>query len=132
MTSINTDAQELIQSDFSGRQHLGITVISAQDGNCQLSAKIDESWLNGAGFIHGRVAYALMDSASTYACASKGVRGVTTNGNITYVRGVRAEAVLVASAQVVSQSRRVMSLTATVQDGEEQMLAHGNFLFQLF
>ena len=86
MASINTDAQELIQSDSSIRQRLGITVISAQDGNCQLSAKIDESWLNGAGFIHGSVAYALMDSASAYACASKGVRGVTTNGNITYVK----------------------------------------------
>ncbi len=132
MASLNTDAQELIQSDSSIRQRLGITVISAQDGNCQLSAKIDESWLNGAGFIHGSVAYALMDSASAYACASKGVRGVTTNGNITYVRGARAETTLVASAQVVSQSRRVMSLTATVQDSEEQLLAHGNFLFQLF
>ncbi len=131
MTSISTDAQGLIRSDLSVRQRLGITVLSAQDGECQLSAKIDEGWLNGAGFIHGSVAYALMDSASAYACASKGVHGVTTNGNITYVKGARAETTLVARSQVVSQSRSVMSLTATVHDTGEKLLAHGNFLFQL-
>ena len=131
MVLINPDAQGLIQSDLSVRQRLGMTVLSAQGGECQLSAKIDEGWLNGAGFIHGSIAYALMDSASAYACASQGVRGVTTNGNITYVKGARAETTLVARAQVVSQSRRVMSLTATVHDAGEQLLAHGSFLFQL-
>ena len=131
MVSINPDAQGLIQSDLSVRQRLGITVLSAQDGECQLRAKIDEGWLNGAGFIHGSIAYALMDSASAYACASQGVRGVTTNGNITYVKGARAETTLVARSQVVSQSRSVMSLTATIHDAGEQLLAQGNFLFQL-
>jgi uncharacterized protein (TIGR00369 family) len=72
-----------------------------------------------------------MDSASAYACASQGVRGVTTNGNITYVKGANAGAELFASAEVVSQSRRVMSLKAEVMDHQGQLPAHGTFLFQL-
>ena len=42
MVSINPDAQGLIQSDLSVEQRLEIAVLSAQGGECQLSAKIDE------------------------------------------------------------------------------------------
>ena len=56
---------------------------------------------------------------------------MTTNGNITYVKGAKAGTELFASAQVVSQSRRVMSLKAEVMDHQDQLLAHATFLFQL-
>lgn len=131
MSSINAGAQQLIHSDFSVQERFGISVHGAAEGKCRLSAMIDEGWLNGAGFLHGSVAFALMDSACAYACASCDVRGVTTNGNITYVKGAKVGAELFASAEVVSQSRRVMSLKAEVMDYQGQMLAHGTFLFQL-
>ena len=131
MSEIVPDAQELIGLDRSVRERFALKVHHAAQGECRLSATIDEGWLNGAGFLHGSVAYALMDSASAYACASQGVRGVTTNGNITYVKGGNAGAKLFASAEVVSQSRRVMSLKGEVMDHQGQLLAHGTFLFQL-
>ena len=80
---IESFAQRLIDSDDSVRKRFGFEVVSAADGACQLKAAIDSGWLNGAGFIHGSVCYALMDSACAYACASRQVLGVTTNGNIT-------------------------------------------------
>jgi len=128
---ISPSAQLLIDSDLSVRQHFAINVHYASAGKCELSALIDQSWLNGAGFLHGGVAYALMDSACAYACASSDVRGVTTNGNITYVKGGRSGTTLLAVGKVVSQSRRVMSLTAEVSNAEGQLLAHGSFVFQL-
>ena len=131
MSKIVPEAQELIDLDRSVRERFALEVHHAGQGECRLSATIDEGWLNGAGFLHGSVAYALMDSASAYACASQGVRGVTTNGNITYVKGAKAGTELFASAQVVSQSRRVMSLKAEVMDHQDQLLAHATFLFQL-
>ena len=131
MSKIVPEAQELIDLDRSVRERFALEVHHASRGECRLSATIDKGWLNGAGFLHGSVAYALMDSASAYACASRGVRGVTTNGNITYVKGAKARTELFASAQVVSQSRRVMSLKAEVMDHQGQLLAHGVFLFQL-
>ena len=124
-------AQRLIDSDDSVRQRFGFDVVSAADGICQLRAVIDSGWLNGAGFIHGSVCYALMDSACAYACASRQVLGVTTNGNITYVKGAQSGTTLLATATMVSQSRRGMSLTAQVRDEGEELLAHGSFLFQL-
>jgi uncharacterized protein (TIGR00369 family) len=113
------------------RKRFGFDVVSAADGICQLRAVIDSGWLNGAGFIHGSVCYALMDSACAYACASRQVLGVTTNGNITYVKGAQSGTTLLATATMVSQSRRVMSFTAQVRDEGEELLAHGSFLFQL-
>ena len=131
MSEIVASAKTLIQSDQSVSQRFAMEVHHAADGICRLSALIDAGWVNGAGFVHGSVAYALMDSACAYACASREVRGVTTNGNITYVRGGRGDTALTAQAQVISQSRRVMSLTARLEDEDKQLLAHGSFLFQL-
>jgi uncharacterized protein (TIGR00369 family) len=131
MPMIEPYAQRLIDSDDSVRKRFGFDVVSAADGICQLRAVIDSGWLNGAGFIHGSVCYALMDSACAYACASRQVLGVTTNGNITYVKGAQSGTTLLATATMVSQSRRVMSLTAQVRDEGEELLAHGSFLFQL-
>jgi len=84
-----------------------------------------------AGFIHGSVCYALMDTACAYACASRRVLGVTTNGNITFVKGAPGDSTLLTQATVVSQSKRVMSLTTQVHDGAGALLAHGSFLLQL-
>ncbi|NCF44041.1 MAG: hotdog fold thioesterase [Proteobacteria bacterium] len=131
MSAIVPSAQELIDSDKSVREYFAIQVLQAADGECRLSANVQQGWLNGAGFVHGSVAYALMDSASAYACASKGVRGLTINGTVTYVRGSQAEEELFATAKVLSQSRRVMSLSAEVANAQGQLLAHGSFLFQL-
>jgi uncharacterized protein (TIGR00369 family) len=131
MPMIEPYAQRLIDSDDSVRKRFGFDVVSAADGICQLRAVIDSGWLNGAGFIHGSVCYALMDSACAYACASRQVLGVTTNGNITYVKGAQSGTTLLATATMVSQSRRVMSFTAQVRDEGEELLAHGSFLFQL-
>ena len=128
---IESDAQRLIDSDDSVRKRFGFDVVSAADGICQLRSVIDSGWLNGAGFIHGSVCYALMDSACAYACASRQVLGVTTNGNITYVKGAQSGTTLLAMATMVSQSRRVMSFTAQVRDEGEELLAHGIFLCQL-
>jgi acyl-CoA thioesterase len=131
MPMIDPFAQRLIDSDESVRQRFGFDVVNATDGSCQRRAVIDAGWLNGAGFIHGGVCYALMDSACAYACASRQVLGVTTNGNITYVKGAKSGRTLFATATVLSQSRRVMSLTAHVHDEQDLLLAHGSFLFQL-
>ena len=80
-------AQELIQGDANIRCNFGIEVLSAHQGVCELELVVTHDWVNGAGFTHGSVAYAMMDSACAYACGSLDVLGLTTSGNVTYVRG---------------------------------------------
>jgi len=47
------------------------------------------------------------------------------------VRGSAEGARIRATAQVASQSRRVMTFTTQVIDQEDQLLAHGSFVFKL-
>jgi len=123
--------QQLIKNDKAIRENFGIEVISVQEGSALLELTVVKAWVNAAGFTHGSVAYAMMDSACAYACASLDVLGLTTSGNVTYVRGSEAGARLRATAKVVSQSRRVMTFTSEVVDDQERLLAHGSFVFQL-
>ena len=131
MNKPNAFAQQLIQGDTAIRENFGIEVLSADAGHSELALVVTDAWVNAAGFTHGSVAYAMMDSACAYACASLDVLGLTTSGNVTYVRGSQAGARLRATAKVVSQSRRVMTFTTEVVDDQEQLLAHGSFVFQL-
>jgi acyl-CoA thioesterase len=121
---------ELIQGDENVRSNFGIEVISAKDGSCEVTMVVSEQWVNGAGFTHGSVAYALMDSACAYACGSLEVLGLTTNGNVTYVRATKAGARIRGRAKVVSQSRRVISFSTELVDEQDNLLAHGSFVFQ--
>ena len=131
MNKPNAFAQQLIQGDTAIRENFGIEVLSADAGYSELALVVTDAWVNAAGFTHGSVAYAMMDSACAYACASLDVLGLTTSGNVTYVRGSQAGVRLRATAKVVSQSRRVMTFTSEVLDDQEQLLAHGSFVFQL-
>ena len=131
MVSQSSLAAELIQGDANIHSNFGIEVLSAQQGRCELATLVSSRWVNAAGLTHGRVAYAMMDSACAYACASLDVLGLTTSGNVTYVRGSTAGSRIRATAKVVSQSRRVMTFTTQVIDEENQLLAHGSFVFQL-
>jgi len=131
MNKPNAFAQQLIQGDTTIRENFGIEVLSADAGNAELVLVVTDAWVNAAGFTHGSVAYAMMDSACAYACASLDVLGLTTSGNVTYVRGSQAGVRLRATAKVVSQSRRVMTFTTEVVDEQQRLLAHGSFVFQL-
>jgi len=131
MNKPNAFAQQLIQGDTTIRENFGIEVLSADAGNAELALAVTDAWVNAAGFTHGSVAYAMMDSACAYACASLDVLGLTTSGNVTYVRGSQAGVRLRATAKVVSQSRRVMTFTTEVVDDQQRLLAHGSFVFQL-
>jgi uncharacterized protein (TIGR00369 family) len=131
MKKPNAFAQRLIQGDTAIRENFGIELLSADAGHSELALVVTDAWVNAAGFTHGSVAYAMMDSACAYACGSLDVLGLTTSGNVTYVRGSQAGARLRATAKVVSQSRRVMTFTTEVVDDQERLLAHGSFVFQL-
>ena len=53
------------------------------------------------------------------------------NGNVTYTRGTQEGARLSVSAQLLSQSKRVMTFNARIVDERERLIAHGSFVFQI-
>jgi uncharacterized protein (TIGR00369 family) len=92
---------------------------------------VDKGWINAAGYTHGSVAYAVMDSACAYASASLQKLAVTVNGNVTYTRGTQEGARLNVRAQLLSQSKRVMTFNTQITDERERLIAHGSFVFQI-
>ena len=111
-----------------------MTVEAAHEGVCRLRATVPASLVNAAGFAHGGVAFALLDTACAYALGSLETRGVTINANTTFVKGAAAGSELEAVVNVVSRSRRVATLRGEVfllDDGERVLAAHGSFVFQL-
>ena len=97
----------MLDGDVQIRERFGVVVSRAQEGECDLKLVVDEGWINAAGYTHGSVAYAVMDSACTYASVSLKKLAVTVNGNDLHTGhagwgGIRA-------AKLLSQSKRVMT-----------------------
>ena len=116
----------------------GMSVLRAEDGTCEIEAIVPEELVNAAGFAHGSMAFALLDTGCAYALGSLEVRGVTVNANMTYVKGAGVGANMYAKVEVVSRSRRVASLRgeAYIRSSPEpandlELAAHGTFVFQL-
>ena len=131
MNRPNAFAQQLIQGDTAIRENFGIEVLSADAGHSELALVVTDAWVNAAGFTHGSVAYAMMDSACAYACASLDVLGLTTSGNVTYVRGSQTGARLRATAKGGQPKPPSHDIYHPSVDDQEQLLAHGSFVFQL-
>ena len=128
---IHPSAQEVLDGDAQIRERYGVVVTRALEGACELNLVVDQGWINAAGYTHGSVAYAVMDSACAYASASLKKLAVTVNGNVTYTRGTQEGARLSVSAQLLSQSKRVMTFNARIVDERERLIAHGSFVFQI-
>ena len=117
-------------------------VIRASDGECEIGCIVPETLVNAAGFAHGAIAFALMDTACAYSLGTMELRGVTLNGNTTYVKGAEAGSKLLAMATIVSRTRRVVTLRAEVlladagadsrtERAAGELAAHGTFVFQI-
>ncbi len=125
---------QVISLDQDILSSFAMTVHTALDGVCIIDCVVPQQLVNAAGFAHGSLAFALLDTACAYALGSLEVQGVTINANTTYVRGAQAGSELRGRVEVVSRGRRVATLTGEVTmataDGPK-LSAHGSFVFQL-
>ncbi len=132
--NIPPDLAEVLNQDSGIFDVFGMSVDSAEDGVCRLRCVVPDTLVNAGGFAHGSIAFSLMDTAAAYAIRSLGTRGVTSNANVTYVRGGQGGSKMHARVEVISRTRRVASLRGEVyveEDGEDFLAAHGSFVFQL-
>ncbi len=131
---IHPRVAQALEADQGILQVFGMSVETAHAGVCRLRATVPGALVNAAGFAHGSIAFALLDTACAYALGSLETRGVTVNANTTYVKGAAAGSELEAVVSVASRSRRVATLRGEVfllDDGERVLAAHGSFVFQL-
>ena len=131
---IDQDLAEVLALDQGILDAFGMRVLSARDGACRMRCVVPEGLVNAGGFAHGSIAFSLLDTACAYAIRSKGRKGVTSNANLSYVKGAQGGSELIGEVNVVSLTRRVATLRGEMyldQAGQLGLAAHGSFVFQL-
>jgi acyl-CoA thioesterase len=89
---------------------MGIDVVSVEDGRTVLKMQVRHDMVNGAGWLQGGMLVALADEAMALAiysqlAESEGI--ATISESTSFIRGVRAGAVICAEGRVIRKGRRV-------------------------
>ncbi|KHG64646.1 thioesterase [Thermus sp. 2.9] len=102
-------------------------VLRKGDGEAELRLPVREEFLQGQGLVHGGILAALLDSALGQAVESLGVRVVTAELSVSYLRPVR-EGVLLARGWVVHPGRHLLHAAGEVLlEGKRVAFAKGVF-----
>ena len=102
-------------------QWLGIEVVDAKDGYCELKMPVRKEMLNGFQIAHGGIAYSLADSALAFASNSHGRKSLSVETSISHTVSVKEGDVLTAITEELSLSDKigVYHITITNQDNQE-------------
>jgi uncharacterized protein (TIGR00369 family) len=114
--------------------YLGCRIVSAdeQAGRIVISLNVKPHHLNVLGIIHGGVLSSLLDNAMGLAVmiARPDDKVVTTNLNVHFVSSLR-EGTLFVTAEVVHQSRRMITATGMIRGDGGQLTAMGTGSFRV-
>lgn len=88
-------------------QWLGIEVIESSEGKSVLQMKVKKEMLNGFGIAHGGITYSLADSALAFASNSHGKKAVSIETNISHLKTVHENDLLIATAKLKSISNKI-------------------------
>jgi len=102
-------------------QWLGIEVVEAKDGYCELKMSVRKEMLNGFQIAHGGIAYSLADSALAFTSNSHGRKSLSVETSISHTVSVKEGDVLTANTEELSLSDKigVYHITITNQDNQE-------------
>jgi acyl-CoA thioesterase len=113
--------------DLAGRR-LGVELVAAGPGRCELRMTVQPDMVNSGGTCHGGVIFTLADSAFGYACNSFNRRAVAQQCDITYLKPVAVGTVLTATAELRETAGRSSVYDMTVRNqatGETVALFRG-------
>ena len=110
-------------------QAMGVTVTHATQDEVRCELTIGTQHLQGYGIVHGGVHCGVIESLASIGAALYALpRGQTVVGlenNTSFVRAVRAGAILHAVATPITRGRRTQVWGASVLDEQEQIVATG-------
>lgn len=125
-----TDPQQLAERVVAGmlaQDHfsrwLGLTVSALAPGACTCTMTIRQEMVNGFGFAHGGIAYALADSALAFASNTGGMVNVSIDNTISYPTAVRVGDVLTATACEERRTARLGFYRVTVTNQRDEAVA---------
>lgn len=124
--------QEIEQKLLIGPYHqwLGLKVLSAGEGEIELSAGFRDEWIvnPAGGYIHGGILATLVDLAADWALVAFTGKGVPTlNLHVDYHRPAKGD--LTVKAKVIKRGKLASSAEAWVYDAEGRLVASGRGLY---
>jgi acyl-CoA thioesterase len=102
---------------------LGMEILEAADGRSRVTMPIDESTANALGNVHGGAIFSLADMAFAAASNSEGIVSVGIQANIHYMAACPSSGRLYATAEKVSESRRLAYFYIKVFTPEDKLIA---------
>ncbi|XP_059174991.1 acyl-coenzyme A thioesterase 13-like [Physella acuta] len=105
-----------------------LSVISGGDGLCCCELKVSPKMLNVSGSLHGGVTASLIDAVSTYALMTTGTGrpGSSIDLNISYMRPIKLDDVIVISAKTLNCGKKIAVSTVDISSKQTgKLVAQG-------
>lgn len=112
---------------------LGLQVIKLDNGYCQCSLEIKETFLNVHKAVHGGVIYTLADVAmgvTTYSTLKKDEKAATIETKINYLKPAYTK-ILICEAKVVQKGKSIAVLEAEIKY-DDTLVAKALGTFSIF
>ncbi|MFA3783592.1 PaaI family thioesterase [Melioribacteraceae bacterium 4301-Me] len=118
--------EKMLKSDKFSRW-LRVKIVESKKGYCKLEMKVRKEMMNGFNIVHGGVTFSLADSALAFASNSYGKVAVVIENNISFVKPVRENDILIATAEEQSRNNHlgVYSVEITNQKNEKVAVFKG-------
>ncbi len=110
------------QDAFS--QWLGIEIIDASKGFCQLKMTVRKEMLNGFQIAHGGIAYSLADSALAFASNSHGRKSLSVETSISHTVSIKEGDVLTVATKELSLSDKIGVYLITIINQSNEDVAY--------
>jgi len=104
-------------------QWLGIEKLEISEGHCVLKMTVRPEMLNGFDVAHGGITYSLADSAFAFACNSYNKLSVSIETSISHNKSVKAGDVLIAFADVITQSNKIGTYQVIIKNQSDEIVA---------
>jgi acyl-CoA thioesterase len=118
----NRVAHEMLAKEGTGPAW-GIVVEEARAGYARVSMVVRADMLNGHGFAHGGMIFALADSAFAYVCNGANHASMAAQASIVFLDKVRAGETLIAEAVEVAREGRAGVTHVAVRAGDGRTVA---------
>ena len=102
-------------------------LVSVENKNCILKAKITETSVNPYGFPHGGFIFGLADTAAGVAARSEGRKAMTVSADIDYLHASKGSE-LTAEAICIKDGKTISVYEVSVSD-ETRLIAKGSFTY---
>ncbi len=115
-------AHEMLSKEGTGPTW-GISIEEAREDYARVSMVVRADMLNGHGFAHGGMIFALADTAFAYVCNGANHASMAAQASIVFLDKVREGETLVAEAQEVAREGRAGVTRVAIRGGDGRAVA---------